>query len=143
MQFIVFHISPDETSKTVAFHAQASQQQYSDKDHILFDEEVFLNDGNAFNKYSGEFVVPVSGTYVLLASTSASRMQGATCDADLVVDGRAVARMLGRYSDGDTQVTGHAVLHLHQGQRVWVRSIGATAIDIRSLFSGFLLKADL
>ncbi|KAL8594597.1 hypothetical protein ACOMHN_002152 [Nucella lapillus] len=136
-QNLTEHINALE-SKFQQYQAPTSHRRYNDNDHVIFNEEKLLNECAAFDQSSGEFVAPVSGVYVLMASTSAVGMFGASSDADLMVDSRAVARMLGKYTGNYS----HVVFHLHKGQRAWVRSIGVTSIDIRSLFTGFLLKAD-
>ena len=79
---------------------------------------VVNNQGNAFDPTTGQFTVPVNGTYFFAATTSSGTRRG-VANAEIVVDGTMICRIQFsvNYEIGSCQ----AVSSLHMGQVVWLR----------------------
>lgn len=101
---------------------------------------VLNNHGHAYDASSGLFTAPVSGTYFLMASTQSSPGAG-SADLCLVLNGVTVQEV----SMGAPGQSGsvHAVVHLRQGQRVWLESGGnSDYLPQATGFGGFLVNQD-
>lgn len=114
---------------------------------IVFDR-VVTNTGNQYNPQTGIFTTSVSGFYVFFVELRA--MDHATLYAEIVKDGLtlvvtfAVAPNVKYHHRSDSNM---AVVHLNQGESVWVKTIEVNQqtgllVDDGSSFSGFLLYRD-
>ncbi|XP_070175632.1 complement C1q tumor necrosis factor-related protein 3-like [Littorina saxatilis] len=137
----------DAASINVAFHAHHSTDPVNVASHgTIVYNVVTTNIGNAYNRNSGYFTAPVSGTYVFFANC----MAVASSEEEVYIsqDGKkgiAVCYsnrpLASPYEQGSTSVTTHVL----KGQKVWT-SIVQNSENIRgnlwSTFSGFLVKPD-
>ena len=112
-----------------------------DGDHVKF-TDINTNEGGAYNASTGEFTVPVTGTY-FFANTATPYSTNSHSFSYLIVDGNIINYVWVGYVSGYNPATGHAVLHLVKGQRVWVASQGRSQFERNlSFFSGFLVNPD-
>ncbi|KAK7116295.1 hypothetical protein V1264_002001 [Littorina saxatilis] len=126
----------------VSFHARGLQNAGPSSGDTMIVPTVLTNEGNAYNSSTGYFTAPYSGTY-FFAVTSGSLTTNKYARFDLLVDGTLVA--YGKTTDpGPGESTSiHAVVHVAQGLRVWLRA--GQSVDYYSSvtsFSGFLLYSD-
>ncbi|KAL4225810.1 hypothetical protein ACF0H5_013800 [Mactra antiquata] len=101
-------------------------------------QNVITNIGNGYNKYSGDFRVPVSGVYVFSATITPH--SGHSTHYYFVVNGQAESYFYSYYGSSATQ---QAVLNLNAGDTIAVHaSDSGYRIDGSgySSFSGFLLQ---
>ena len=110
-------------------------------DHVKF-YTVRTNEGGAYNAHTGDFTVPVNGTY-FFAYTATSWTKNSRSNSYLIVGRSRINYVFTGYVSGGNPATGHAVLHLVKGQRVGVESYGTSEFDgVLSFFSGFLVNPD-
>ena len=126
----------------MSFHAKKGASDTLDNgDHVKF-SHVYTNEGGAYNASTGDFTVPVTGTY-FFAHTASAWSQHYVSNSRLIVDGRSINYVYTGFLRNFNPATGHAVLHLVKGQRVWVASAGTSQFeDTLSFFSGFLVNPD-
>ena len=146
----------DKNSRLVAFHAKRSSPLTTTAATILICDDVVSNTGDPsdssssssssydYDRQSGVFTAPVTGTYCFLATSSPNEPDDdVVAAADLVVDGRVVG---GLCSYGYRWATGHCALRLTAGQRVWLRTMEGRhsfAGGWWTTFSGMLLQPEL
>ncbi|KAK7111148.1 uncharacterized protein [Littorina saxatilis] len=130
----------------VGFHASLGKETtLSDGDHLR-SFSVVSNDGQAFNRLSGEFTAPVNGTYFFVGSTG-THTSSHHANMALMKDGIKVSEtylmQVGRNYDSSTVMGScHAVLHLKNGQKVWLECTYDSTFWRGTVFSGFLISAD-
>lgn len=108
-------------------------------------DRVITNTGSGYDQHTGNFHVPVSGSYMFVVNCMGP-IDGYIY-VDIVVDDASVDETI---SHGDTYHWDHVsesiILHLKQGQRVWLKQNENLTKSIRgshwSTFSGFLIRAD-
>lgn len=115
------------------------------KDQIVQFQNVLLNDGNGYNKFTGIFTVPRSGVYMLIFFVEDyHRFQSIF---HIVVNKNIVTSAIADpLPEGQNVQGGNVVLvHLNAGESVWV-SVGVAGDDIEgystlrtSTFSGYLV----
>ncbi|KAK7489101.1 hypothetical protein BaRGS_00019615 [Batillaria attramentaria] len=130
----------------IAFHAEFSHDPvtFGPSAPLLLDR-VVTNIGNGYDAHTGNFLAPVSGSY-LFAVHFMGNLNTNTY-LFLMVDNTLQDQT---YSDGDGQhwdhVSATTVIHLRAGQRVWLRSDSRGTKQYRgghyTTFSGFLIVAD-
>nr|KAG5687107.1 hypothetical protein BaRGS_008654 [Batillaria attramentaria] len=133
-------------ARSVIFHAMMDGGPYNAGD-TLNGFITHTNDGSAYNKTSGVFTVPVSGTYILLATVTVSSESSRKID-DIVriyVDGSQVSGCYSSYTDHYETGSCHAILKLRAGQRVWLHNNYDHSLyyGAYTSFTGALLHADL
>lgn len=132
--------------ETVAFFAYSTSTiPASIIHHILIFDNAVTNVGNAYHPHSGTFIAPRSGLYVF---TWTIRLWGPRHHTtELLVDNNVVNSIyLDPVDTIDAGVTGTVVVHVKQGDDIFVRT-GArlnngdinSDIDGRSSFAGWIL----
>ncbi|KAL4240136.1 positive regulation of adiponectin secretion [Mactra antiquata] len=109
--------------------------------HTIVLDGVYLNDGNAYNKFTGIFTVPIDGVYLLFFACQDYHSH--RIYTQLVVDGVAKSTIL-EFANGQHAMGANTViLKLTVGQSVWVRTHpkeGGDSFQIdTTTFSGTLL----
>ena len=116
--------------------------------HTIKCDQILLNDGNAYNPFTGAFTAPASGVYLLtfhidVWNQSISTLVKLVKNNENVVD--AVATPRGTYGH-DVMGGNTAIIHLNQGDAVWLESYISAAGQVHSntnfrvtTFSGILL----
>ena len=150
---ISFPVIVEDPSRQVAFSVYLDHRTVSlGKDQAIVYNQVLLNKGNAYNKFSGMFTAPASGVYLFSWSAAASGAPGlAAYDIWLslvindVIQTTAVAESRTDYDDHQGSAT--AVLHLNQGDIAWIKHLYGTGVFSGSThrvttFTGALLFAD-
>ncbi|XP_062619043.1 complement C1q-like protein 3 [Saccostrea cucullata] len=140
-----FSSSGGSGSPKIAFYANRIKENHNLAVHqaLIFSNDL-TNVGNCYHHSTGTFIPNISGIYVfdvtiLLCSPGHELRTG------LVVEGKVMAA---HYTGDDTHCSnggGMAVLHINDGDSVWVRvqtTDGTNGIAWESSFSGFLLYAD-
>lgn len=131
--------------ESVAFNAYISSYvPASTPHHILVFDKVITDVGNAYHPHMGTFIAPKSGLYVF---TWSIRCNGINYhSAELMADNNIVNVIyLAPGSAIDGTVTGTAVVHVDQGDDVFIRtgllSNGNILSDVngRSSFAGWIL----
>ncbi|KAH3864519.1 hypothetical protein DPMN_027539 [Dreissena polymorpha] len=129
----------------VAFYAQSTHGRINVGEHqtIVFDQ-VVTNVGNAYNKFSGMFTAPVSGTYAIFWSTFNGHHTHLL--SELVHNANVVGLAWSDAYDHDDgeMASNQAVLPMNAGDIAYVRSAPYNppcVADGRSFttFSGWLL----
>jgi hypothetical protein len=134
-------------NSAIAFTAAGPMNVQSSKDRALKFEVVRTNIGNAYNRDTGIFTSPVSGTYVFYTQafgTNTPELSLEILKNDLSTrvamayeDMRAPGFMPAHISSSDI-----GTVHLQAGDRVYVRvKLGFVEYNA-STFSGFLLQRD-
>ena len=100
--------------------------------HPFIYDTVYINQGNAYNNNTGVFTVPTSGVYAILWTVAAEGRDGFSgelgeINTELIVNAspRAKVHVDTETAGEDSQSTGFLILHLNNGDVVYVRS-GAT-----------------
>ncbi|KAK7463231.1 hypothetical protein BaRGS_00038192, partial [Batillaria attramentaria] len=136
----------DTAGRSVSFHVIVAGGPYNAED-VLASAYIHTNDGNAYNPGTGMFTVPVSGTYIFVATITVDHASSRRINDEVLiyVDARAVSSCSSSYTDHNEPGSCHAILKLRAGQRVWLRnySDGTRYRPNTSTFSGALLHADL
>ncbi|XP_041349265.1 multimerin-2-like [Gigantopelta aegis] len=121
------------------FSYKPVQIKFSNGQTVIFDD-VYLNDGYAYNSRSGRFHAPMSGLYLFTLDVFPTSSE---MEFKLVKDGKAVAWLVSKNSGGRAII--ETAIHLHKDQEVWiVKTSGGNALRDSQLstFSGVLLSAD-
>ncbi|KAK7500420.1 hypothetical protein BaRGS_00008327 [Batillaria attramentaria] len=102
-----------KTQKPVSFHARlSSKKEFSFSETIVFDQ-VRYSEGGGYDPKTGIFTVPVTGTYVFLATIGNQLMNG-TVFAYIVAGGVDCARAHG---SSDSVGSCHVALRMTAGQK--------------------------
>lgn len=120
----------------VAFLAYFSSDTLASIDnHILAFNTVVTNVGNAYHPHSGTFIAPRSGLYVF---TWTIRLYGSRYHStQLLVDNNVInAVYMNAANVIDGSVTGTAVVHVDQGDDVFIRTAHPNSGEIISASSG-------
>lgn len=135
-----------ENTETVAFFAHLSSHTHAfDAHRIIAFDETITNVGNAYHPYSGTFIAPRSGVYVF---TWTIRLYGDSYHTtELMVNNKIVNSVYySPHSNVDGSVSGTAVVHVHRGDDVLVRTgadyhFGVIRSDSvgKSSFAGWIL----
>ena len=110
---------------------------------VKFDKRITDIHGD-YNPATGIFIAPVSGFYAFVLDTRA--LPGRHCWIDVVKDGQPIATdYIEAQSGQEDSETSFAIVHLNNGDRVWVRHSKSSncGLDDLSNFSGFILYQDL
>ncbi|KAK3606615.1 hypothetical protein CHS0354_018004 [Potamilus streckersoni] len=108
---------------------------------VRFDT-VLHNEGNGFNKETGIFTCPLSGTYFFTVSVTTRPSSGAY--VHLIVNGKVKGNSFSFGSGSYDQGSISSIVRCEAGYNVWVSAYGASEPywDYYTSFSGFLLWGD-
>lgn len=129
-------------SKGEGFYAYVSNNLANPgSGHTIVYDVVMTNFKNGFNKHTGIFTVPVEGLYSLTWVTRVYCSKSYTTELHV---NKSIAGSTFAYCGADT-VTGNAVVQLHIGDVVFVRTLAGSGEirsnkDGRTSFSGFLVN---
>ncbi|KAK3580693.1 hypothetical protein CHS0354_017974 [Potamilus streckersoni] len=131
-------------TKQIGFSSTIANEkglQVHDNEIVHFDT-VLHNDGNGFNKESGIFTCPLSGTYFFTLSVMTSH--GYHTAVHLLVNGQIKGNSYANGADSWDQGSISNIFRCEAGQNVWISVYGGTYIhgDYYTSFSGFLLWGD-
>lgn len=120
--------------------------EYSTQGLLPF-TNTFYNEEQAFNEQQGKFVCKVPGLYIFITTLLRQVGQHTEASCYLKLNNRPVAYMEA-YSDrpqwGDPLSSGVTVLHLKQGDQVYIGDcVNVYQIAGYSNFMGFLINADV
>ncbi|XP_062603373.1 uncharacterized protein LOC134265142 [Saccostrea cucullata] len=107
-------------SKSVAFTAGATTSSASWNSGTLVFDKVINNVGGGYNRHTGIFTAPVEGHYVFYVCI----VNHSSLYVDLVLNGSSqVQAMANSFNANDQYETGTnlVILHLQQGDTVWVK----------------------
>ncbi|XP_045208230.2 complement C1q tumor necrosis factor-related protein 3-like [Mercenaria mercenaria] len=114
--------------------------------HVIIFDMVYSNEGFGYNTKTGQFNVPVTGTYLFMFFVEAINKEGKTAQVSLVVDGQNKATALAEawHNGQDVTSANAAVTHLTKGQKAWIQTADSANklndIDKRkTTFTGVLL----
>ncbi|KAK3590572.1 hypothetical protein CHS0354_039704 [Potamilus streckersoni] len=112
------------------------------QNEIIHFDTVLHNEGNGFNKQTGVFTCPLSGTYFFTISLLTH--PGSPAYVHLIVNGQIKANSFAygiTYSDQGSIST---IVRCEAGQNVWISLFGGTQIygEYYTSFSGFFLWGD-
>ncbi|XP_076442678.1 uncharacterized protein LOC143281361 [Babylonia areolata] len=151
---LVKAISSRQDNSDVSFHVRMTKHNSSRNtmgpddttpppdSPVLLREEVD-NRGHGFDKANGSFSAPYTATYLFLASLAAGT-KGDYAQMYLMWNERAVDFVQAFGASNFTSGSVHAVLHLQQGDRVWLKTgHGHSVFNASSTaFSGALIWKD-
>ena len=101
----------------VAFSTYLSHSLYHlSIGHVIKLDQIFLNDGNGYNKYTGVFTVPVLGVYLLTYSIHTD-VNDHILEVELVVDNKNMGTA---YDSHGTTSSKTIITRLTAGQSVWL-----------------------
>ena len=110
--------------------------------HVIKLDQIFLNDGNGYNKYTGVFTVPASGVYLLTYSLE-THNTNPYLEVELVVNNRNMGTLV---ADTYTVPSKTIITRLTAGQSVWLEvtfhagvTIDSNTVNKFTTFSGVLL----
>ncbi|KAL3882719.1 hypothetical protein ACJMK2_029031 [Sinanodonta woodiana] len=131
------------TTEHIGFYATFSTGLVSVHEHaiVLFDT-VLQNDGNGFNKQTGTFTCPLSGTYLFSLSILAN--PGSPLHVYLMVNGQIIANSFAYGVNYSDQGSISSIVRCEAGQNVWIGVYRGTQLygDHYTSFSGFFLWGD-
>ncbi|KAK3096505.1 hypothetical protein FSP39_000813 [Pinctada imbricata] len=115
-------------SDVIAFYAIMSQSEVNPgAHHTLIFDDAKTNEGGAYSPNTGIFIAPRNGFYVFIWNI---RMFTAEHSTELIVNKDVYGATFLRSKNGDDgSVTGTVVVHLSQGDDVFVRTHSAYAGD--------------
>ena len=137
-----------------AFYAQLSQAEFApSKHHTLIFDTVKTNQNGAYSKFTGIFTAPVSGLYCFLYTL---RIVCHTTNIDgsfEIIRNNDIEGTIYVFDNGcnsDLTMTGSAIVHVNQGDEVYIRTHGTYTGDFnirsntygRSSFAGWLIWKD-
>ncbi|XP_041375033.1 multimerin-2-like [Gigantopelta aegis] len=126
----------------VAFHTEMTNDVTIQEHSVVRFNNVNINIGSGYNNGSGVFRAPVSGIYLILLQVYSKPQHHVALS--LYKQGTAVNEAVAG-TGGYQSSTVAEMLHLNQGEDVWVQHIvGETSIRAyhHTQFLGYLLKAD-
>ncbi|XP_045176509.1 heavy metal-binding protein HIP-like [Mercenaria mercenaria] len=134
-----------ENENQVAFFATLSTDiQHAGVHQTYVFDHVITNLGSAYNNHNGNFVAPVSGTYVF--SVTLLSVYHVNAHAQFLKNGQLVTRLyLSGVESGHDTASQTFVLQLHKGDDVCVHNLDLDASlggSHYSSFAGFLLYED-
>ena len=146
--------TPAPPIKVTAFYAQLSQTEHVPSTHhtIIFDT-VKTNQNGAYSKFSGIFTAPVSGVYCFMYTTRVTCHSSTIRSSFEIVRNNGVEGSIYTSDDGclsQVTMTGSAVVHVNQGDEVYIRTHGTYIGDFnifsdaygKSSFAGWLIGKD-
>ena len=137
-----------------AFYAQLGHTEYGpSKRHTLIFDTVKTNHNEAYSKFSGIFTAPVSGVYCFVYTLRIACRAINVGGSFEIIRNNNVEGSIYAFDDGcnpQVTVTGSAVLHVNQGDEVYIRTHGTYTTEIniysntygRSSFAGWLIGKD-
>jgi hypothetical protein len=140
--------------KVTAFYAQLSQAEHAPSlHHTLIFDTVKTNQNGAYSKFSGIFTAPVSGVYFFLYTTRVACHSSTLRSSFEIVRNNDVEGSIYTSDDGcfsQLTMTGSAVVHVNQGDEVYIRTHGTYTGDLiilsdtngKSSFAGWLIGKD-
>jgi len=146
--FTLFPVQPSNvTVPRASFSAYLNEHLFNlGPDQTIIYKGILLNDGNAYNQYTGIFTVPVTGTYLFTAS--AEHFLSRLIWLKIVKNGVLQASIkVYPISLVNNQGSNTVIIHCTQGESVWVAvdsSVSGVALEGTSIirtntFSGVLL----
>ena len=107
------------------------------KHHLIIFDHALLNTGNGYHPTSGIFTAPQTGVYVFMWTVRIHSQS-----IILIVNGQTYTSLYNRpyqytavgHNDADESVTGFAIVHVNQGDDVYLRT-HTTYDGTRSVFS--------
>lgn len=140
--------------KVTAFYAQLSQTEHVPSTHhtLIFDT-VKTNQNGAYSKFSGIFTAPVSGVYCFMYTTRVICHSSTVRSSFEIVRNNDVEGSIYTSDDGclsQVTMTGSAVVHVNQGDEVYIRTHGTYTGNFnilsdtngKSSFAGWLIGKD-
>ena len=140
--------------KVTAFYAQLSQPENAPSKHhpIVFDN-VITNQNGAYSKFTGIFTASVSGLYCFMYTTRVKCHTSTVHSSIEIVRNNDVEGSIYTADDGchsQITMTGSAILHINQGDEVYIRTHGSYTGDFniysdtygKSSFAGWLIGKD-
>ncbi|KAK3590573.1 hypothetical protein CHS0354_039705 [Potamilus streckersoni] len=131
------------TMKHIGFCATIAKGLVPVHEHdiIIFDT-VLQNEGNGYNKQTGIFTCPLSGTYFFSLSILAN--PGSPTYVHLIVNGQIKANSFAYGTSFSDQGSISSIVRCEAGQNVWIGVYGGTQIygEYYTSFSGFVLWGD-
>ncbi|KAK3597964.1 hypothetical protein CHS0354_042314 [Potamilus streckersoni] len=106
-------------------------------------DRVDYNEGNAYDKKTGIFTCPISGTYFFYTNII-SMFHAGSIQTEIVLEGQGKGRTHANKVDNHAQGSTAASLHCDAGQRVWVQAVygSQTWGEMLSSFTGVLMWQD-
>lgn len=135
----------NDKPSAIAFTASISQSLTNLKPgQTVVYNLVETNVGSSYNQHTGHFTCPRSGLYLFTLTTLSE--SGKHLQLDLVLNGRNVISVTSQ-GPGFQQSSNSKVLHVNQGEALWVRVRGPVTdqivwADNYSGFAGYLISAD-
>lgn len=127
----------------VAFSAYLSKPvEHMGVGHTIKPDGIYINDGNAYNSYTGTFTVSESGVYLLTFTVSCWHASHAA-EVELVVDNVSMGSAKANTANNGytAMATKTLILRLSAGQSVWLQAFyvsdGDISSDIRNKFTTF------
>jgi hypothetical protein len=118
----LFYFPGKDSRNAIAFTAVLSKELTTESGDIIKFNSVLNNAGNGYDRNSGMFRAPISGTYIFafqIEHWDTKEMTG-NLMLENVLQSSAVISPGGK----SAQATGHAVVTLLSGQYVWVQTTG-------------------
>ena len=140
--------------KVTAFYAQLSQPENApSKHHPLVFDTVITNQNGAYSKFTGIFTAPVSGLYCFLYTLRVHCHSSSLSSPFEIVRNNNVEGSIFFAENGcniQATLTGNAIIHVNQGDEVYVRTHATFAADFdiysdtygKSSFAGWLIGND-
>ncbi|XP_045211121.2 uncharacterized protein LOC123562559 [Mercenaria mercenaria] len=135
-----------DNEKNIAFFATLTNhlEHVGVQQTFVFDH-VVTNLGHSYNSYNGNFIIPVSGTYVFSATLVSEHHYSS--HSHFTVNGQAISFMYVSGSEAGFDTTSQMiVVKLQKGDDVCIRNIDAHKSYLGghyNTFSGFLLRQDV
>nr|KAG5701400.1 hypothetical protein BaRGS_032732 [Batillaria attramentaria] len=108
-------------ARRVSFHAGCIGDQRVSSFNPVILNYVITNEGGGYNSTTGNFTVPVTGTYALFIAVGTSTANTYSI-GHLMVEKDAVCETFSKYTDDPQSSSCQAVVRLVKGQRVWTPS---------------------
>ncbi|KAK7102242.1 uncharacterized protein PF3D7_1120000-like [Littorina saxatilis] len=138
----------DTSSMLVSFHAQLTRSVETTEVTTLVCDGIVDNTSNSYDRTTGVFTAPVSGTYCFLATASPNTEKDeddgdVPAALDIVINGKVKG---GVWSYGHSWSSGHCVFRLDKDDEVWLRTLKGRHLFEEgwwTTFSGMLVQAQV